>query len=53
MPNTAPQSAFGSWNDRDGYALFPSVRLHSFGGDQVLLCRVVYEPGAHVRRHLY
>ena len=51
MPAAEQQSPFGSWNDRDAYALFPSVRLHSVGGDQVLLCRVQYEPATHVRHH--
>jgi quercetin dioxygenase-like cupin family protein len=27
------------------------VGLHAVGGDQVLLCRVSYEPGTTVRRH--
>jgi quercetin dioxygenase-like cupin family protein len=27
------------------------VTLHAIGGEQVLLCHVVYEPGTTVRRH--
>jgi quercetin dioxygenase-like cupin family protein len=29
------------------------VRLHAIGGDQVLLCRVHYEPGKQVKRHAH
>ena len=51
MPEATPDSAFDSWNGREPYRLFPQVLLHSIGGDQVLLCRVSYEPHTHVRRH--
>jgi quercetin dioxygenase-like cupin family protein len=44
-------SAFGSWNDVEPWSIFPTVTLHAAGGDQVLLCRVVYAPGTTVRRH--
>jgi quercetin dioxygenase-like cupin family protein len=27
------------------------VAIHAIGGEQVLLCHVVYEPGTHVTRH--
>jgi quercetin dioxygenase-like cupin family protein len=33
--------------------MFPGVALHSIGGEQVLLCRVVYEPGKSVARHVH
>jgi len=33
------------------HTLFPGVTLHAIGGEQVLLCHVVYEPGTTVRRH--
>ncbi len=46
-------SPFGSWNDVEPFAIFPGVRLHSIGGEQVLLCRVSYEPGTTVRRHAH
>lgn len=42
---------FGTWNDVEPYELFPNVKLHAIGGDQVLLCRVTYAPGAQVKRH--
>jgi quercetin dioxygenase-like cupin family protein len=51
MADANGRSAFDTWNGREPYRPFPSVDLHSIGGDQVLLCRVSYEPGAHVRRH--
>jgi quercetin dioxygenase-like cupin family protein len=44
-------SAFGSWNGVEPWSIFPTVTLHAAGGDQVLLCRVVYAPGTTVRRH--
>lgn len=53
MAQTESHSAFDTWNGREPYRLFPQVRLHSIGGDQVLLCRVSYEPGTHVARHAH
>lgn len=44
-------SPFHSWEGRERLALFPNVSLHASGGEQVLLCQVRYEPGAHVPRH--
>jgi quercetin dioxygenase-like cupin family protein len=44
-------SSFQTWEGREELSLFPKVTLQSFGGDQVLLCRVRYEPGAEVPRH--
>jgi quercetin dioxygenase-like cupin family protein len=46
-------SRFRTWNGRDLYAIFPGVNLHAIGGEQVLLCRVVYEPGKAVQRHAH
>jgi quercetin dioxygenase-like cupin family protein len=51
MTSSDSTSAFGTWNGRPPHGLFPGVTLHAFGGEQVLLCRVSYEPGTHVRRH--
>ena len=42
---------FRTWEGRPPFAIFPGVRLHAIGGEQVLLCRVSYEPGTTVRRH--
>jgi quercetin dioxygenase-like cupin family protein len=47
------ETPFGTWNGRELHTMFPGVRLHSIGGDQVLLCRVVYEPGKAVARHAH
>jgi len=44
-------SPFRNWEGRAPLSLFPRVSAHSIGGEQVLLCRVRYEPGAHVPRH--
>jgi quercetin dioxygenase-like cupin family protein len=43
--------AFANWDGREPLSLFPHVTLHAIGGDQVLLCRVRYEPGAVVPPH--
>jgi quercetin dioxygenase-like cupin family protein len=42
---------FQSMHGRKPLSLFPRVTLESIGGEQVLLCRVRYEPGAEVPRH--
>jgi quercetin dioxygenase-like cupin family protein len=44
-------SPFRTWNGREPFSLFPGVRLHAIGGEQVLLCRVSYAPGTVVSRH--
>jgi quercetin dioxygenase-like cupin family protein len=49
--STSPAPAFQNWEGREPLSLFPHVFLHSVGGEQVLLCRVHYEPGAEVPRH--
>jgi quercetin dioxygenase-like cupin family protein len=46
-------SPFRTWNGRDLFPIFPGVNLHAIGGEQVLLCRVVYEPGKAVQRHAH
>ena len=33
------------------HTLFPGVAIHAIGGEQVMLCHVVYDPGTSVRRH--
>jgi quercetin dioxygenase-like cupin family protein len=44
-------SAFGTWNGVEPWNIFPSVSLHAIGGDQVLLCKVIYAPGTTVANH--
>jgi quercetin dioxygenase-like cupin family protein len=46
-------SPFGTWNGTSRYEIFPGVRLHAVGGEQVLLCRVSYDPGRRVQRHVH
>jgi len=48
-----PSSPFRSWSDREPFDIQPGVSLHAIGGEQVLLCRVTYEPGTHLRRHAH
>jgi quercetin dioxygenase-like cupin family protein len=54
MPErTAPGGAVRTWNGRQPFEFVDGVRLHAIGGEQVLLCRVVYEPGKRVPRHTH
>jgi quercetin dioxygenase-like cupin family protein len=54
--DTAPTervAPFRTWSGRDPFEIFPGVTLHAIGGEQVLLCRVTYEPGTTVARHAH
>jgi len=52
MPEQAAASRpFRTWNGRDSWEFVDGVRLHAIGGEQVLLCRVQYEPGKRVPWH--
>jgi quercetin dioxygenase-like cupin family protein len=44
-------SPFGSFEGIDAYEFVPGVHLRAIGGEQVLLCKVTYEPGKQVTRH--
>lgn len=44
-------SPFRTWNGVEPHEFREGVRLHAVGGEQVLLCRVTYEPGKRVPRH--
>ena len=46
-------SPFGTFNGIDSYEMRDGVSLRSSGGEQVLLCRVVYEPGSRVPLHAH
>jgi quercetin dioxygenase-like cupin family protein len=46
-------SPFRSWDGVEPFPIFPTVQIHAIGGEQVLLCRVVYEPGTMVARHAH
>jgi quercetin dioxygenase-like cupin family protein len=50
MPETSP---FGTWNDRDAWRFVDGVNIHAIGGEQVLLCKVSYEPGKQVPWHAH
>jgi quercetin dioxygenase-like cupin family protein len=44
---------FRTWNDVEAWQFADGVRLHAIGGDQILLCRVTYEPGKQVPDHFH
>ena len=50
MPENSP---FRTWNGVEPFEFVDGVHLHAIGGDQVLLCRVHYEPGKKVVRHAH
>jgi quercetin dioxygenase-like cupin family protein len=50
---TEGASPFRTWSGREPFGIFPGVNLHAIGGEQVLLCRVTYEPGKTVERHAH
>jgi quercetin dioxygenase-like cupin family protein len=50
MPEASP---FRTWNGRETWEFVDGVRLHAIGGDQVLLCRVTYQPGKQVPWHAH
>jgi quercetin dioxygenase-like cupin family protein len=52
MPETA-SSPFRTWNGRESFEFVDGVRIHAIGGEQVLLCRVQYEPGKQVPWHTH
>ena len=47
------RSPFRTWNGVELFEFVDGVRLHAIGGEQVLLCRVQYEPGKQVPRHAH
>ena len=55
MPGSSSSMArrrpFRTWKGRDPFQIFPGVGVHPIGGEQVLLCRVTYDPGTTVGRH--
>ncbi len=44
-------SPFGTWNGVDLHEFVPGVHIHAVGGEQVLVCRVNYDPGFGVGLH--
>jgi len=49
MADTA--TPFRTWNGVEAWQFADGVRLHAVGGEQILLCRVTYEPGKQVPDH--
>lgn len=45
------QSAFRTWNGVASHELRAGVNIHAIGGEQVMMCRVTYDPGTTVERH--
>jgi quercetin dioxygenase-like cupin family protein len=46
-------SPFRTWNGVEAWDFRPGVWLQAIGGEQVLLCRVRYEPGKRVPLHAH
>jgi quercetin dioxygenase-like cupin family protein len=44
-------SGFGTFNGQEPFPFRKGVDINAIGGDQVLMCRVVYEPGFGVGLH--
>ena len=49
MPDRA--SPFRTWKGVEAHEFVDGIRLHAIGGEQVLLCRVTYEPGKRIPLH--
>jgi quercetin dioxygenase-like cupin family protein len=49
----AEASPFRTWSGRDSFEFVDGVRIHAIGGEQVLLCKVKYEPGKQVPWHAH
>jgi quercetin dioxygenase-like cupin family protein len=47
----AESSPFRTWGGRDSFEFVDGVRIHAIGGEQVLLCKVKYDPGKQVPWH--
>jgi len=52
-PGVSDASPFRTWTGRAAFEFVDGVRLHAIGGEQVLLCRVSYEPGKQVPWHAH
>jgi quercetin dioxygenase-like cupin family protein len=46
-------SPFRTWNGVEAWEFVDGVHLHAIGGEQVLVCRVTYEPGTRVPGHAH
>jgi quercetin dioxygenase-like cupin family protein len=50
MPDASP---FRTWTGREPWEFVDGVHIHAIGGEQVLLCRVRYQPGKQVPWHVH
>ena len=50
---TSGTAPFRSWNGVEPFRFVEGVSLHAIGGEQVLLCRVTYDPGKTVPLHAH
>ena len=48
-----PSPPFRTWNGIEPHEFVDGVTLTAIGGEQVLLCRVTYEPGKRVPLHAH
>src|SRR3954467_6035456 len=54
MPEQGAKTApFGPWKGGESLGFVDGGRLHAVGGEQVLLCRVTYQPGKQVPWHAH
>lgn len=44
-------SPFRTWKGVEPHEFAPGVTLNAIGGEQVLMCRVTYQPGAVIPEH--
>lgn len=44
-------SPFRTWKGVEPHPFAPGVSINAIGGEQVLMCRVTYEPGAVIPEH--
>jgi quercetin dioxygenase-like cupin family protein len=50
---SAGNRPFRSWSGVPPFEFRPGVNIHAIGGEQVLVCRVVYDAGFGVSRHAH
>jgi quercetin dioxygenase-like cupin family protein len=53
MRSETRSAPFRTWNGVEAHEFVDGIHLHAIGGEQVLLCRVTYEPGKRVPLHAH
>jgi mannose-6-phosphate isomerase-like protein (cupin superfamily) len=48
IPSKTP---FRTWNGVEAHEFVDGIHLHAIGGEQLLLCKVTYEPGKRIPLH--